>query len=123
MSNKYSKGMIYKICCKDPEIQDCYIGSTCNFSSRKSKHRAGCKKESDKNYNLPVYQFIRDHGGFKNWYFIQIEKYPSETKEDLLFRERYWIEQLKPSLNRITPIVTPLEWKQYFQQKYLEKKG
>lgn len=122
MTNKYSNGLIYKICCKDPEIPDCYIGSTCNFSSRKSRHRSVCKNDSDKNYNLPIYQFIRDNGGFQNWTFILIEKYPTETKEDLLFRERYWTEQMKPSLNRITPIVTTLEWKQYFQQKYLDNK-
>lgn len=122
MTNKYSKGLIYKICCKDPEISEIYIGSTCNFSSRKSKHRSACRNVSDPKHNLPVYQFIRNCGGFQNWSFIQIEKYATDTKEDLLFRERHWIEQLKPSLNKFKPIVTQLEWKQYFHQNYLENK-
>ena len=34
----YSKSVIYKIVCKNPEIEDFYIGSTTNLTQRKYTH-------------------------------------------------------------------------------------
>ena len=30
----YSKGVIYRIYCKDSSITDCYVGSSCNIQKR-----------------------------------------------------------------------------------------
>ena len=35
----YSKTIIYRIVCKNPEIKDCYVGQTTDFTSRKSCHK------------------------------------------------------------------------------------
>jgi hypothetical protein len=99
----YTKGVIYKLCCKDVNISEIYVGSTINFKSRKDKHRQSCNNENNKGYNLSVYQYIRENGGFNNWDMILIESYPSENKRELEKRERYWMEELKASLNCVIP--------------------
>jgi len=50
-----------------------------------------------------LYQCIRDNGGFENWDMVEVEKYEATDKQDLHKRERYWIETLKSSLNRVIP--------------------
>ena len=54
----YSKTIIYRIVCKNPEIKDCYIGSTTDFKSRKQKHKSNCNRETSKEFNLKVYKNI-----------------------------------------------------------------
>ena len=95
----YKNSVIYKIVCKDKDITDCYVGSSCSPTSRKSAHKSNCNNEKGKDYNIPVYRFIRDKGGWNNWDFVIIEKYPCEDKTELRIRERYWFEKLNPSLN------------------------
>ena len=102
----YESGIIYKLCCKDPTITECYIGSTTNFTNRKRGHKCACNR-GDNRY---VYQFIRDKGGFENWDMIQIEEYKATSKKDLESRERYWIEHLKSELNKHIPTRTFKEW-------------
>jgi hypothetical protein len=107
---EYSKGIIYKLCCKDPEISEIYIGSTTNFIQRKKNHKNCCNNESSKAYNRYVYQVIRDKGGFENWDMIQIELYEAKDKRNLISRERYWVETLKSSLNKNIPTRTKTEY-------------
>ena len=106
----YSKSIIYKLCCKDPLIKEEYIGSTTNKNRRKSQHKCYYNKENDIKYNYPVYKFIRENGGFDNWDMIIIEEYPCENKNQLEVRERYWIEERKPKLNKQVPTRTHQEY-------------
>ena len=55
----YSKTIVYKLCCKDPNIEDIYIGSTCNLRKRKNQHKNSCINEKNSNYSNRVYIFIR----------------------------------------------------------------
>ena len=71
----YSKCCVYKLCCKDQEIEQFYIGSTTNPTQRKCDHKKCCTKVNDKEYNTYKYQFIRDHGGRNNWDLIVIEEF------------------------------------------------
>ena len=71
----YSKTIIYRIVCKNPEVKDCYVGSTTDFKSRKRMHKKCCNYETIKGYNIKVYQFIREHNGWENWEMLEIEKY------------------------------------------------
>ena len=106
----YSKAIVYKLCCKDIQITDIYIGSTCNFSRRKCAHKHDCNNEKYQTFNLKVYQFIRQNGGFENWDMIQIEAYPEcTTKRELEQYERFHIEQLRPLLNCNIPTRTVQE--------------
>ena len=95
----YSKTLIYKIVCKDPEIKSFYIGSTTNFTKRKHTHKYYCNNENNKIYNLKIYQAIRANGGFENWSMILVEDYPCENKREAEKREQYWKDELKPDLN------------------------
>ncbi|MGI9555800.1 MAG: GIY-YIG nuclease family protein [Cyanophyceae cyanobacterium] len=105
----YSKCVIYKICCKDTSIEDFYIGSTCNFTRRKYQHKSICHNPNATNYNLKIYQFIRDQGGFQNWDMVMIHQEAVENKLQKERLERYIIEDLKPSLNIKIPTRTTKE--------------
>lgn len=107
---KYDQSIIYKLCCKDTNITDIYVGSTTAFKNRKYQHKRSCNNEKGKNYNYKVYIFIRDNGGFDNWDMIEIEKYKATDKRDLEKRERYYIESLKSSLNKNIPTRTIKEY-------------
>ena len=108
--NRYAKGMIYKLCCKDANITEIYVGSTVNKHRRKAHHKSSSNNPNNKLYNIYVYQFIRDNGGFENWDLVILEEYSAENKNELVWKEREWIEQLKPVLNSISrPIVTTEE--------------
>ena len=62
------------------------------------------------NYNIFVYQFIRDKGGWDEWVMIPIEVFPCNDKKELEVRERHHIELLKPKLNKNIPTRTIKEW-------------
>jgi len=117
--SEYNNSVIYKMCCKDESVPDIYIGSTTNFQNRKQQHKQFCNT-----LNFPVYQFIRDNGGWSNWNMLVIEEYPCDNRKELLKRERYWIEYLNASLNRELPGRSKAEWskKNYEnnRQKYIE---
>tara|TARA_E500000318_G_scaffold445_1_gene533 strand:- start:13 stop:561 length:549 start_codon:yes stop_codon:yes gene_type:complete len=106
----YSKSVIYKICCKDPTIEDIYVGSTTNFTKRKYYHKNACNNENNKGYNNYKYQFIRDNGGFSNWDMVLIKDYPTDSKRNLEMEERRIIDELKPTLNKIIPTRTKKEY-------------
>ena len=122
----YSKSIIYKLCCKNPNITEIYVGSTINFKKRKYDHKSVCNNnsETNKKYNLKVYKFIRDNGGFENWDIIMLEEYSCENKKQLEKRERYYIELLKSNLNVELPSRTKEEYKQQNKEnkKQLDKK-
>ena len=107
----YKNSVIYKIVCKDKDITDCYVGSSCSPTSRKSAHKSTCNNEKGKDYNIPVYRFIRDKGGWNNWDFVIIEKYPCNDKTELRIRERYWFEKLQATLNDRYPQRSDTEWR------------
>lgn len=95
----YGNTIIYKLCCKNTDISDEYIGSTTNFSRRKTQHKHSCNKESNKDNKSRVYEFIRLNGGWDNWQMVEVERYEATDRKDMCKRERYWMEQLKSSLN------------------------
>ena len=106
----YSKSIIYKICCKDLEIKDIYIGSTTNFRKRKNCHKSSCNNNNLPEYKYNVYKFIRDNGNWENWDMVMIEEYKDcESKLQLRKKERYYIETLKCTLNVQIPTRTTKE--------------
>ena len=85
----YQNARIYKIIF-DGESK--YVGSTTvALKNRLGKHKekVNCvvKKEGDKI-------------GWENVRIVLIEKYPCEDREELVKREQYWMDKLRPSLNR-----------------------
>ncbi len=96
----YSKTIFYKIVCRDPEITDFYVGHTTNFVKRKYGHKTACINADNRGHNCIVYQFIRDNGGWDNWDMVMIETCECENSIDACKKERQWIEELKPTLNK-----------------------
>jgi hypothetical protein len=122
MPVNYANGIIYKLCCRDATVSDIYIGSTTSFRARKARHKSCCNT-SNKSHDLLKYVTIRENGGWDNWCMVEIEKYNAADKRELLTRERHWIEQLKPSMNKEIPGRTHAEQikqyaQQYFKQSY-----
>jgi len=99
----FSKGLIYKLCCLDPNVKEIYVGSTTNFVERKKNHKKGCNNPNGKDYDYKVYQHIRAFGGWTNWDMVLIEFYPCDNNLELGRREDYWKQELQSSLNSITP--------------------
>lgn len=115
----YQNTTIYKIVCKDISITDCYVGSTTNFTKRKYQHKTSCNNINDKAYKVNVYVFIRANYGWENWDMIEIEKYPCNDLNEALKRERYWIETLKATLNKVIPSRTQKEYREDNKNKIL----
>jgi hypothetical protein len=124
MPKDYSKALIYKLCCNDVSVTEIYIGSTIAFRKRKSQHKYDCNHEKCKGYNYRVYQFIRANGGFENWDMVLVEEYTACLSElQLHARERWYIEQLKSSLNCSIPTQTCKEWREINNESItIEKK-
>lgn len=110
----YQNGKIYRIPVGDEE----YIGSTAQtLSQRRNNH---FQKSKVANYKL--YQAINNLP--EQWNGISLyllEKYPCNSKEELEARERYWIEQRKPSLNHKIPTRTKAEYKTTQKGKDIDK--
>ena len=124
MENKYNESIIYEITCNDPLITDSYVGSTTDYKTRIRKHKQSCNNEKHSNYNLKLYKFMRENGGFENFTFKILEEVNCENKNELLLTERYFIETLKSSLNVEIPSRTKEEYKQQNKEnkKQLDKK-
>ena len=97
----YQNTIIYKIICKDLNIQDIYIGHTTNFIQRKHSH-----KQDSKTYSTKIYDIIRAYGGWKNWEMIEIEKYPCKDRNEAMARERFYYDVMHPSMNTYRPVIT-----------------
>ena len=122
--SKYSKSVIYNLTCKDKNVSKIYIGSSYDEIKREGDHRTLCINENDKRYNLKVYQFIRDNGGYDNWTFEVIDRYPCDNEIQLVIRERYYYDLLNPELNSQRPYVSEAELKEerkIYNAKYREK--
>jgi len=123
----YSKTIMYKLVCKDLLVTDKYVGHTTDFVKRKCNHKSVCNNQNTINYNLKIYQIIRDNGDWDNWEMIEIEKYPCNDANEAKARERYWIETFNSTLNMFIPNRTQKEYKQTnkeqitkYQNKYNE---
>ena len=117
----YAKCCIYKLCCKDPMIEDFYIGSTTNVIKRRQQHKTRCTNPNGKGHSTYVYSFIREFGGWDNWNLIVIEEFTCDNKFQKEKMERSYVEKLKPTLNKIIPAnyqTGHVYDKQEYDQKY-----
>ena len=110
-------GYIYKLesSFEDPGL---YIGSTKNMTVRKYAHKRSCVNPNSNRYNLKVYQYIRDYGGWSNWFMLTLEEFEYVDKKELVEREQYWIKELKADLNSKDAVMD----KDYFKKRYQDNK-
>ena len=95
----YSKSRIYKIWCDVDGIDEFYVGSTNDFKRRCSEHLCVYDSPNNREHHKKIYEYIRNNGGFENFYIEVLEKYRCKNKTELRKREQEWINELKPTLN------------------------
>ena len=117
----YSKTVIYKIVCNNVDVKDLYVGSTTNFTRRKTEHRGNCLYTNYKPHHFKIYQTILKNGGWENWSMIEIEKYPCNDGNEAKARERFWLEGLNATLNMAVPSRSNKEWFDTFREQVNEK--
>jgi hypothetical protein len=120
----YSKTIIYVIKCKDENVEDEYVGHTTNFKERLKSHKKRCCNENGKYYNLNIYQFIRENGGFENWLMIQLEEFPCKNNREAECREEEIRVERNAQLNMKKAFRTEEQKKEYEKEhnkKYREE--
>ena len=111
----YANGKVYRLVNNVDE--KFYIGSTCNpLHKRKNGH----KRDAAKFPEQPVYKHLNTIG-WDNVEIILIESYPCNSKAELEARERYWIEFMKPVLNKVIPTRTPKERYQATPEIFIQR--
>ena len=111
MKVDYNKTMIYKLCCKDINIKDVYVGSTTNFKLRNQDHKNSCNNVN-KSYNQYKYKFIRENGGYNNWYMIIVKNFPCNSRRESEQEENKIMIELGATLNSVRPYTTIEERKE-----------
>jgi hypothetical protein len=107
----YQNGKIYRIVCNLTGRQ--YIGSTItSLSSRLSQH-----KRVFNTIKTSSSRAVLEYGDYS---IILIEDFPCERKEQLLARERYFIETLD-CVNKNVPARTPHEWYEENKDRLIER--
>jgi hypothetical protein len=113
----YSKTIIYKIVSGD----SVYVGSTCNFRSRKCDHKKNCNSEKYKDHNLKVYQIIRANGGWENAEMTPIELFPCNSSIEARIREEHWRKELQAEMNSLRAYRSEEDLKQDYEKVRDEK--
>ena len=113
----FSKGLIYSIVCKTDETL-IYVGSTTNFTQRKSSHKSTCNNENDENHNFPVYVMIRANGGWDSFNIKPVKEFPCESKIQLVIEEERIRKEMKANLNTFRAYRSPEEYKEDAKDRY-----
>lgn len=111
----YSNCVIYKIVCNDENVTDSYVGHTTNFWNRKGWHEANSTHKNQK-----LYQVIRSNGGWSNWTMLVVERYPCNNLNEAKEREKYWINELKSTLQTSIPLRSKREYYLENREKHNE---
>ena len=108
----YQQGKIYKI--YNDDIPDkVYYGSTCNtLVKRLYKHKTGNKIKTTKCSSSVLFPGAK---------IVLVEKYPCNDKDELIKRERYYIEN-NDCVNKCIPGRTNKEWRKDNKEEIKEKK-
>lgn len=110
------KGCIYKISCKDANINLSYIGSTINLKNRKQQHKSNLKNIP----NRPIYNYINSNGGMDNFNYEILVEVIINDRLDLFKIEQKYIKSEKHLLNCNIPCRLPKEYYNDNKIKILE---
>jgi predicted GIY-YIG superfamily endonuclease len=116
----------YKFVCINNDINSCYVGSTANIKKRRTTHKSDCHNENSKNYNLKIYQTIRENGGWGNWKIVELGTKDNITKREAEQIEEEYRVQLKADMNGQRAFTTEEQmkedYKEYKKQYYEDNK-
>ena len=105
----YKNGKIYKLVNSICNEGNCYYGSTCNkLRIRKQQHKYNYKYWKEGKYHF-VSSFKLFDEDFENTKIILVEEVKCDNKQQLLARERFYIENYK-CLNKCVPGRTKKEY-------------
>ena len=85
-------GFIYEIKSNDKSITGTYIGSCWNMKKRLKSHKDYCNNKNNKDYNYPLYRYIRENGGFDNFEMTIIDSSECEDELELHCAEQFYID-------------------------------
>ena len=85
-------GYIYEIKSNDKNIPETYIGSCWNMATRLQKHVSRCYNENSKEYNYPLYKYIRENGDFHTFNMKVIDSGECEDLTELVCGEQFYID-------------------------------
>ena len=113
----FSKEMLfYMIKCNDESVDGIYIGSTFDFTKRKSAHKSCCNNEKDPHYHFKIYQTIRANGGWDNYNINVIDRKVVIDKLEARQHEQTLIEKHAAKLNSIKAFGNNKEYvKEYYE--------
>ena len=115
--------VFYKFVCLNDDIDSCYVGSTGDFKKRRTSHKHKCHNESRKEYNIKLYQTIRENGGWDNWKMVQIGSKDQITKREAEQIEEQYRKELKADMNERRAFRTEeecIEQRQKCDKEYYE---
>ena len=87
---------IYQITCKDPNINENYIGQTECFEKRKYSH-----SRDSQTSGLKIYKTIREYGGWDNWQMKIINHYYCNNEYEARQIEQKYIDIFKATMNSV----------------------
>ena len=107
---------IYKLIKKDAINDDMvYIGSTRDIKYRMRKHKARCYNINNNCYNLKVYKYIRDNGGWDEWKYEIVDEVEVALRNDAARYEGEYIIKYD-AINKLNDIVAGRTPKEYREQ-------
>jgi hypothetical protein len=118
--NKRYEYKIYKL--YNPDCDYVYVGSTRDFTTRKSKHKSDCNNVNSKAYNYKVYKTIREHDGFENWFMVVLEIMPDVTKLEAEMQEDTYRLDLNATMNSKRASCGGITLQEYNKQYNIDNK-
>ena len=117
----YSQSTIYHI--RNIETKEVvYVGSTTNFTQRKSHYKYVCSNENSVNYNQPIYTFKREHGGFSSFEVVPKLHLCLNNKIQLVIAEQTEIDKYNNLKNCKKAYLNDEEREHYKKDYYEENK-
>mgnify|MGYP003673857056 CR=1 FL=1 len=74
-----------------------YVGSTCNYTNRKHRHKSNIHNEKAISYNCKLYQNIRENAD--EWVMKPYSEFPCESKMQMNIEEERIRRELNANLN------------------------
>jgi hypothetical protein len=118
----YSRTHFYKLCCRNPEITDIYVGHTTDFTRRRRLHKSTCCNENANHHNYNVYKYIRENGHWDNWDMVLLETRQCADALEAKKVEREFIENMNAKLNQRVPGRTKKQYREDTHEHIKEHK-
>ena len=107
---------IYKLIKKDATNDDMvYIGSTKDIDDRIRRHKNSCNNPNGRDYNLKIYKYIRDNGGWDEWTYEIIDEIEVALRDDAKKYEGQYILKYD-AINKLNDVVAGRSKKEYYEQ-------